>query len=143
MEKGYITEFSKTKGTTIDISDCPDLGPIISLLACLSEGTTHIKNISRLRIKESDRVQSTVSTLKKLGANITSSESEITIKGTSSLKGGVTLDSHNDHRIAMMISIAALVCEKEVTLTNANAVTKSYPGFFDDYKLLGGKYKLI
>ena len=143
MENGYITELSKTKGTTIDIADCPDLGPIISLIACLSEGTTHIKNISRLRIKESDRVQSTVSTLKMLGADIISSESEITINGVQSLVGGVILDSHNDHRIAMMISIAALVCDKEITLTNADAVNKSYPGFFDDYKALGGKYKLL
>jgi len=143
MENGYITELSKTKGTTIDIADCPDLGPIISLIACLSEGTTHIKKISRLRIKESDRVQSTVSTLKMLGADIISSESEITINGVQSLVGGVILDSHNDHRIAMMISIAALVCDKEITLTNADAVNKSYPGFFDDYKALGGKYKLL
>jgi 3-phosphoshikimate 1-carboxyvinyltransferase len=143
MENGYITELSNTKGTTIDLADCPDLGPIITLLACLSEGKSKIINISRLRLKESDRVFSTVSTLKALGANIKSTKNEILITGKPSLKGGVTVDSFNDHRIAMMLSMAVLSCEKEIILTNANAVTKSYPGFFKDYKSLGGKYKTI
>ena len=143
LKNGYVTELSKTTKTTIDLSNCPDLGPIITLLACLSEGTTHIINISRLRIKESDRVTSTVSTLKALGADIKSSKTEITVIGKSSLKGGVTVASFNDHRIAMMLSIAALRCEKEIILTNANAVTKSYPAFFKDYELLGGKYKKL
>ena len=143
MENGYITELSNTQGSVIDLADCPDLGPIITLLACLSEGKSRIINISRLRIKESDRVFSTVSTLKSLGANIKSTKNEILITGKLSLKGGVTVDSFNDHRIAMMLSIAALRCKQKIILTNANAITKSYPGFFEDYKSLGGKYKII
>ena len=143
LENGYITELSNTKSSTIDLADCPDLGPIITLLAALSKGTTHIKNISRLRLKESDRVKSTVSTLKKLGADIKSTKTEIIVTGKSTLLGGVTVDSYNDHRIAMMISMAALKCKNKIILTNANAVSKSYPGFFEDYKSLGGKYKII
>lgn len=143
LENGYITELSNTESTVIDLADCPDLGPIITLLAALSKGTTHIKNISRLRLKESDRVKSTVSTLKKLGANIESTKTEIIVTGKSTLLGGVTVDSYNDHRIAMMISIAALKCKNKIILTNANAVSKSYPGFFEDYKSLGGKYQII
>ncbi len=143
MENGYITDFSEMYGTTIDLADCPDLGPIITLLACLSEGKSRIINISRLRLKESDRVKSTVSTLKALGANIKSTKNEIVVIGKSSLSGGVTVDSFNDHRIAMMVSIAALKCEKEVILTNVNAVSKSYPNFLKDYKSLGGKYETI
>jgi len=143
MENGFIAEFSKTSGTTIDLLDCPDLGPIITLLACLSDGESKIINISRLRIKESDRVFSIVSTLKALGANIITTDSKIVIKGKSILKGGVTVDSFNDHRIAMMLSIAALRCENPIILTNANAITKSYPNFFEDYKSLGGKLKII
>ncbi len=142
-ENGYIAELSKTYGTTLDIGDCPDLGPIITLLACLSEGESTITNINRLRLKESDRVFSTVSTLKALGANISATENEIIIKGIKTLKGGITLDSFNDHRIVMMLSIAALRCENPIVLTNANAITKSYPNFFDDYKALGGTYKII
>ncbi len=143
MENGFITEPSSTTGTTIDLSDFPDLGPIIALLGCLSIGKTRIINASRLRIKESDRIDSTVRTLKKLGANISSTKDEITIKGRRTLKGGVTVDSHNDHRIAMMVSIAAALSEEQVILTNANAVSKSYPNFFEDYKSVGGKLKTI
>ncbi len=143
LENGYITEFSNTASSTINLADCPDLGPIITLLAALSTGKSTIINISRLRIKESDRVASTVSTLKALGANIKSTKYEIIVTGVQSLNGGVTVDSHNDHRIAMMLSIAALKCKKEIKLTNANAVTKSYPAFFEDYKSLGGKYKIV
>jgi 3-phosphoshikimate 1-carboxyvinyltransferase len=143
MENGFITDYSSTKGTTIDLSDFPDLGPIIALLGCLSEGKTKIINASRLRIKESDRIDSTVRTLKALGANISSTKDEIIIKGKTTLKGGVTVDSYNDHRIAMMVSIAASLSKEKVILTNANAVSKSYPNFFEDYKNVGGKLKII
>ena len=141
MENGFITESSSTIGTTIDLSDFPDLGPIIALLASLSEGKTTITNAGRLRIKESDRIESTVINLKKLGANISSTKDEIIIRGKTSLKGGVTVDSYNDHRIAMMVSIAASVSKENVILTNANAVNKSYPNFFEDYLTVGGKLK--
>ena len=141
-ENGFIAIKSDTAGTTIDISDCPDLGPIVALLGCLSNGATTITNISRLRLKESDRVNSTVSTLNALGANIVVKDEKIIIHGKQLLQGGVTVDSYNDHRIAMMVAIAALRCKKEVVLTNSNAVNKSYPHFFEDYKLVGGKYKI-
>ena len=139
-ENGYTTSKSQTYGTTIDISNCPDLGPIICLLAALSKGTTTIKNAGRLRIKESDRIESTVATLKKLGANISSTQDTITIQGKSTLQGGVTVDSYNDHRITMMISIASLRCKEEIVLTRANSVNKSYPNFFEDFKKIGGKF---
>ena len=137
-ENGFVTEHSNTKGSTIDISNCPDLGPIVALLGAMSKGTTTITNIARLRLKESDRVESTVNTLRALGVNVKVENEEIIIYGRKSLKGGVTLDSYNDHRIAMMISIAALRCDKPVILTTANAVNKSYPHFYEDYKSIGG-----
>ncbi len=139
-ENGFIAEKSQTNGAKIDISNCPDLGPIVALLGCLSKGTTTITNISRLRLKESDRVESTVNTLKALGANISVQEDNIIIHGKQSLKGGVTLDSYNDHRIAMMISIAALRVEEPIILKRANAVNKSYPHFFEDYKSVRGNF---
>lgn len=138
MENGYITRNSETYGTVVDISNCPDLGPIVALLLSLSKGTSRIVNASRLRIKESDRIESTVSTLKSLGANIKSVGDEIIINGRKSFGGGVTVDSFNDHRIAMMISIASSVCLNPVILTNSNAINKSYPNFYEDYKFIGG-----
>lgn len=141
-EEGYITEKTQTYGTTIDVSDCPDLAPILALLCSLSKGTSKLINIQRLRLKESDRVESTVSTLSRLGANISVIDDEIVIHGKTSLEGGVTLDSYNDHRIAMMISIAAMRCNKEIALLRPLAINKSYPTFFTDYRKTGGKYTI-
>lgn len=140
-ENGLVANTSETNGTRIDISNCPDLGPIVALLGSLSRGTTTIVNASRLRMKESDRIESTVTTLQQLGANIKTENDDIIIHGKSNLTGGV-VDSHNDHRIAMMAAIAAIVCENEVVLTGASAVNKSYPHFFDDYLHLGGNYQV-
>jgi 3-phosphoshikimate 1-carboxyvinyltransferase len=141
-EEGLVCEKTKTKATKIDIKDCPDLGPILSLLAAVSEGQTSISNIERLRMKESDRVASTVETLKALGADIRTTNHEIIIQGVPQLKGGVTVDSHNDHRIAMMVAIASLVSEKPITLTNPFAINKSYPNFYEEFQALGGKLQL-
>ena len=141
MENGLTTVNSNTKGTIVDISNCPDLGPIISLLLCVSKGTSKIINAGRLRIKESDRIESTVQTLSALGANIKSVNDEIIIQGKKTLQGGITVDSYNDHRIAMMISIAASLCENPVILTNPMAINKSYPSFYIDYKSIGGIIK--
>ncbi len=140
-ENGFITEQKETKANVVDIQDCPDLGPIIALLASLSSGTTRIINAHRLRIKESDRIKSTVETLSALGANIYSKDDEIIVKGKKMLTGGVTVDSFNDHRIAMMVSIASSRCEKDITLTGAKAVNKSYPHFFEDFRKIGGDIK--
>jgi 3-phosphoshikimate 1-carboxyvinyltransferase len=129
-------------GIEIDASNVPDLVPVIALLASVSEGTTIISNIGRLRIKESDRIESIAQTLNKLGANVTATEDSLIIKGVKSLKGG-EVDSCNDHRIVMMASIAAMVCEEPVIITNANAVNKSYRTFFEDYKKLGGIVKYV
>lgn len=136
-ENGYIVKKSATKASTIDVSNCPDLGPIIALLASVSKGTSKLVGTGRLRLKESDRIDSTVDTLKRLGASISTEGDTIVIHGKRRLQGG-TVHSHNDHRIAMMAAIAALVCENPVIITQANAVSKSYPHFFNDYKKMGG-----
>lgn len=143
LEDGISSLKSKTEGTVIDLADCPDLGPILALLGSLSTGSTKLINAERLKIKESDRIESTVTTLQKLGASISATDSEILIEGKKYLSGGVTLDSFNDHRIAMMVSIAALQCKNPVVLTNATAVNKSYPNFFEDYQQLGGIIEIM
>ncbi len=140
-ESGYTTMKSQTYGTVVDISNCPDLGPIIALLLVLSKGKSKIVNAHRLRLKESDRIESTVTTLTKLGADIFVENNDIIINGKDSLNGGVSLDSYNDHRIAMMVSIAATVCKEPVELTNPYAINKSYPDFYRDYISLGGFVK--
>ena len=128
----------KTHGATIDLSQCPDLGPIITVLASLSEGETRIINSSRLRIKESDRITSMTTELNKLGANIVETEDGMIIQGVESLKGGVEVDAWNDHRVAMALGIASTRCEKPITLTGAESVKKSYPHFWEEFKEMGG-----
>ncbi|KNF09993.1 3-phosphoshikimate 1-carboxyvinyltransferase AroA [Gottschalkia purinilytica] len=137
-EDGIEVKASKTKGVVIDASQCPDIIPVLSVLASLSEGTTKIINGKRLRIKESDRLTSTATELNKLGADIEELEDGLIIKGKDKLKGGVTVDSWNDHRIAMALGIASIKCEESIVITNSNSVTKSYPNFWDDFKKLGG-----
>ncbi|KDR94494.1 3-phosphoshikimate 1-carboxyvinyltransferase [Peptoclostridium litorale DSM 5388] len=126
-----------TKAMVIDASQIPDLVPIISVLASLSRGTTVIKNAARLRIKESDRIKSTASELSKLGANIKELEEGLVIDGVESLEGG-TVRSWNDHRIAMAMAVASTRCSSPVTIVGSESVAKSYPGFWEDFKSLGG-----
>lgn len=128
---------AKLHAIQIDAIDTPDLVPILSVVAAVAEGETLISNAGRLKMKESDRLQTITETLYALGANISESRANLIIKGVKSLIGG-TVTSHNDHRIAMMSAIASLVCDNPVTILDAQAVNKSYPGFFSDFEALGG-----
>ena len=142
IKKDVISTTGKqTTGTIIDLSQCPDLGPIVTVLASLSKGETRIINSSRLRIKESDRITSMTTELNKLGANIIETEDGMIIQGVKTLKGGVEVDAWNDHRVAMALAVASSKCEKGIVLTGANAVNKSYPNFWNDFKMLGGMIK--
>ncbi|NCB62764.1 MAG: 3-phosphoshikimate 1-carboxyvinyltransferase [Clostridia bacterium] len=124
----------------LDVADCPDLVPPLAAWAALREGQiTRIVNAGRLRIKESDRLDTVAGELNKLGADVEQGRDFLTIQGVSALRGGVT-DSHNDHRIAMMVAIAATRAEGAVTLTGAESVQKSYPNFWEDYRSLGGRF---
>lgn len=119
-------------GIELDASDIPDLVPPIALLAACAEGTTRIYGAKRLKIKESDRLQSVSATINALGGRVTVMEDGLIIEGTG-LKGG-TVDSQNDHRIAMLAAIASSVCEAPVTLHGSEAVAKSYPRFWEDFE---------
>ncbi len=133
---------SKTKGMVIDASQCPDLIPILCVLASQSEGVTHVVNGQRLRVKESDRILSTVTELSKLGADIVETKDGMIVRGKSTLKGGCEVYSWNDHRIVMSMAIAATICEKPVFIKGYDAVQKSYPDFFKDFVSLGGLIEL-
>lgn len=129
---------SKTKGIDIDVSECPDLVPILAVVASLSSGTTRILNAGRLRIKECDRLCAITSELSKLGADIEELKDGLIINGKEMLYGG-KVNSWNDHRIAMALSIASIRCKKNVVICGSECVKKSYPEFWNDFKKLGGK----
>ena len=117
-------------GFAFDATQRPDLFPILAVLGANCEGTTHIRGVNRLVYKESNRAEAIVSEYTKLGMDVALEDDVMTVRG-GSLSGG-TIDSCNDHRIAMAAAIAALAASGPVTITNAQAVTKSYPRFWDD-----------
>ncbi len=126
------------KAFTFDADSCPDLVPIASVLGAYARGKTVIRNIQRLRIKESDRVQSTLAMLSAFNVKAECDKNDVIIYG-GNVKAGKA-DSFNDHRIAMSSSVLALgVNGGESLITNAKAVNKSYPTFFSDLIKIGGK----
>lgn len=127
----------------LDVSQCPDLVPPLAAMAALRSGqTTHLVGAARLRLKESDRLDTVTTQLNRLGANITQGPDFLTIRGVDWLEGG-TVSGCNDHRIAMMLAIAATRAKEAVTITGAQCVSKSYPNFWEDYAALGGRIERL
>lgn len=122
----------------IDARNIPDLVPILAVVAGVNQGAVFTK-IQRLRIKESDRVVSTIAMIEALGGKATTVGDALVVWGTG-YRGG-TVESYNDHRIAMAAAIAVTVCTEPVTILGAEAVNKSYPKFWDEYHRLGGNYE--
>jgi 3-phosphoshikimate 1-carboxyvinyltransferase len=128
---------SRTKGIVIDAAECPDLVPVLTVLAALSQGKTEITNAARLRFKESDRLKAIACELNKIGADIQEKEDGLIIKGKDVLTGG-KVNSWNDHRIAMSLAVASLKCKEPVIIKEANCVKKSYPDFWEHFRKVGG-----
>lgn len=136
QEIGRLKEAS-AKPCIIDAADIPDLVPILAACACARRQSVHFIHAERLRIKESDRLESVCRTLNRLGAKISETADGLTVDGSQPLRGG-RVDACGDHRIAMMTAIASAACTEEVVVCGAEAVNKSYPGFWADFQSLGG-----
>ena len=121
---------------TVSAADILDLVPILAVTAAAKHGAV-FTDIRRLRLKESDRVASTIAMIENLGGNASATENTLTVYGTGYVGG--TVDAVNDHRIAMAAAIASTVCLEPVTILGAQCVQKSYPAFWDEFKRLGGK----
>ena len=126
----------------IDVSDCPDLLPPLAVMAAFHDGTTRLTNAARLRLKESDRLATVTKMLTALGGQVEEGPDWLAIPGTRFLKGG-TVDGANDHRIVMAAAIAATRCTGPVTILGAEAVNKSYPNFWEEYRRLGGIFDVL
>lgn len=130
---GDITiKTSRLRGTVVEGDVIPrliDEIPIIALLATQAEGTTIIKDASELKVKETNRIDTVVQELTKLGASIEATDDGMIIHGGTTLRGG-KVSSHGDHRIGMMLAIASLLCEDQVELEDPEAISVSYPNFF-------------
>jgi len=127
---------SVLKAIDLNVTNIPDLVPVVTVLACYAKGTSKIHDAHRLRYKESDRLLSLYLELTKMGAQITMEESALTVEGPCRLHGA-TIDPHNDHRIAMACSVAGLGASGKTRIQNAECVRKSYPRFFHDLRELG------
>jgi 3-phosphoshikimate 1-carboxyvinyltransferase len=135
---GAITcSFSGLRAFSIDATDSPDLFPPLAALAARCEGVSRIKGVGRLKHKESDRAEAIAGVLEAMKISVNISGDEMLITG-GSVQGAV-VSSHNDHRIAMMAAVLAAGAAAPVTITGAEAVAKSYPGFYDDLVSLGAR----
>ena len=126
------------RGVTIDASPIPDLIPVLSVVASVAAGETRVENASRLRLKESDRLQSTANLLRALGGRVEEKEDGLVITGVPALHGG-SFETQNDHRLAMSAAVAACTATGGVTVDNDACVAKSYPRFWEDYGSLKGE----
>ena len=130
-------------GTIVDARDIPDLVPIISVLgACCEKGVTHIINAGRLRLKESDRIQSVFNMLDRVGVAVSETDDGLVIWSDNEMVGKV-IEGYNDHRIVMSAAILSSECSLPVDITDYKAVEKSYPHFFEDFNSLGGNANVI
>lgn len=141
-KKAWISEPSKTRSFRLDASDVPDLIPPLSVFAALSEGQTEIFNAARLRIKESDRLMAVSKMLSAYGVEVVEKEDSLIIRGQERLDG-CTIDSFHDHRIAMSAAIASGRADGPVYIENSEAVSKSWPNFWDEFEDAGGQFKTV
>ncbi len=140
---GYHIEKSPLTGRRISIGDCPDLGPILTVLAMYAQGTTVICDAERLRYKESDRIAAMEEELRKLHVAIRSTEDEMIIDGKPSYHCETELFGHKDHRIVMSLAVAAVCGGFPVVIDGAECINKSYPGFFRDLEQTGVKVEVL
>lgn len=126
----------KDEKVSIDVSGCPDIFPVLSVVAGASSGETLFVGTRRLRIKESDRVEAMSDALKRFGAEVSADENSFTVRGTGgSLRGG-SFESYSDHRIAMAVAVGATVADGQVSIDDAECAAKSYPMFFETFEKL-------
>ncbi|HOL83725.1 3-phosphoshikimate 1-carboxyvinyltransferase [Thermoclostridium caenicola] len=127
------------KGIEVDASQCPDLVPAVAVAAALCEGKSLIGNARRLRLKESDRLSAVCSEINKIGGHVEEMEDGLVINGVGRFRGA-TVDGWNDHRIVMSLAIASSCCDGPMEINGYEAVSKSYPEFWDDFRSLGGRF---
>ncbi len=137
QEGQLVAKPAKTRGTIIDVSQCPDLVPVLAVLASMSEGESRMIRGERLRFKESDRLATTADLINRLGGQARETPDGLIISGVEAFSAN-RVESYSDHRIAMAAAIASIRTDGPFVLGGAEAVNKSYPHFWQDFNGLGG-----
>lgn len=132
---------NKLHGITIDCAATPDAVPILSVIGSLAEGITVLDNVAGVRAKETDRVAVMEKELEKMGAKIESEHNKMIIYGGQSLKGA-EVESHDDHRVAMALSVAGLFVDGETIVNDSECVNVSFPNFYEILNNLGAGFKI-
>lgn len=135
-ENSLTTKIALLNAFEFDATHCPDLFPILSILAACCQGESAIKGLHRLFHKESNRAESIAEMLQQFGVSFSMEDDVLFITGTGQLDNA-TIDSYGDHRIAMAAAIGALRARGAVVIHDAESVNKSYPAFFEDLSSLG------
>ena len=128
------------EGTTVEADEVPlaiDELPLVALLGCFAEGETVVRGAEELRVKESDRIATVVAGLRGLGADIEAAPDGFRVRGTGGLEGG-RIESHGDHRLALLGAVAGLASRNGVEVVGMEAADVSYPGFAEDLRSLAG-----
>ena len=129
---------SRLHAATVDASQIPDLVPILAVAMAAAEGESRITGAARLRIKESDRLAAMHAALTACGADVTELDDGLIIRGGRRLHAA-QIDGCNDHRIVMSMAVASAIADGDLTITDAQAVEKSAPAFWEEFARLGGK----
>ena len=135
--QGVTVECAGLRGIDWDLTDSPDLFPVVAALCSAAKGESRLRGIKRLRLKESDRIASMVEGLSRMSVKTESSDETMTIHGGA--PEGAVIDPHDDHRIAMAFGVLGLAARGETAIKDAGCVSKSYPGFWEDLETLGAQ----
>lgn len=134
--------FGGLRGTVIDASQINDLVPALAVCGALAQGKTEIIHAERLRLKESDRLAAMGEAINSLGGSARETVDGLSIQGVPCFRGGIA-DGKNDHRVVMALAAAGLRCEGELSVTDEQSIQKTYPGFFEDFRKLGGTANVV
>lgn len=137
----YLGRLKSEGDLVFDGEDCPDIIPVFAVACALREGVTRLTGLSRLKIKECDRLEAVYTQLSAIGADVKREGDDLIFRGVKAFKGGVKVNAFNDHRIAMTLAIAATRCVEPITVDDFSCIAKSYPDFLDVYVGLGGQVK--
>ncbi|MBS7619502.1 3-phosphoshikimate 1-carboxyvinyltransferase, partial [Candidatus Bathyarchaeota archaeon] len=139
--EGITIEQSQIEGIEADLSDCPDLFPVVATLCSVAKGVSVLKGLGRLRFKESDRLAVMADGLRRIGVSINTKEGVVEIKG--GMVHGCTVNPENDHRIAMAFAVLGLAAEGETRILNSECVDKSFPDFWNVLESLNANVRRL